>query len=90
MTIFVKLPPKSGHLTLTTEKFFKARRCPLFRGFNVLSYKGKVEETTLKLLRNTLKAVIPANNACIIIYKGKKVALKFNIKDKESKKHKYH
>ena len=31
---FVKLPANSRHL-LTTDKFFKTRRCPLFRGFTV-------------------------------------------------------
>ena len=30
----------------------------------MLPYKGKVGETTLKSLRNTLKTVIPANNTC--------------------------
>ena len=30
----------------------------------MLSYIGKVGETTLKVLRNTLKSVIPANNTC--------------------------
>ena len=30
----------------------------------MLPYKGKVGETTLKSLRNTLKTVKPANNTC--------------------------
>ena len=30
----------------------------------MLSYLGKLGETTLKVLRNTLKSVIPANNTC--------------------------
>ena len=30
VTIFFKLPPNSGHLSIT-DKFFKTRRCPLFR-----------------------------------------------------------
>ena len=30
----------------------------------MLPYKGKVGETTLKSLRNTLKTVITANNTC--------------------------
>ena len=47
----------------------------------MLPYKGKVGETTLKSLRNTLKFVIPANNTCKIIYTGAKLASKFNIKD---------
>ena len=34
--ISVKLLPNSGHL-LITEKFFKTRRCPLFRGCNILT-----------------------------------------------------
>ena len=34
--IFVKLPPNRGHLSIT-DKFCKTRRCPLFRGFTVLS-----------------------------------------------------
>ena len=33
-TIFVKLPPNSRH------NFFKSRRCPLFRGFTVLTKKS--------------------------------------------------
>ena len=53
-------------------------------------YKGKVGETTLKSLRNTLKSVIPANNTCKIIYTGTKLASKFSIKDKISKEHKRH
>ena len=32
MTVYVKLPPNSGHLSIT-DKSFKNRRCPLFRGF---------------------------------------------------------
>ena len=36
MTIYVKLPPNSGHLSIM-DKFFKTRRCPLFRGFTVFS-----------------------------------------------------
>ena len=55
----------------------------------MLPYKGKVGETTLKSLRNTLKSVIPANNTCKIIYTGAKLALKFNIKGKISKEHKH-
>ena len=52
--------------------------------------EGKVGETTLKSLRNTLKSVIPANNTCKIIYTGTKLASKFSIKDKISKEHKRH
>ena len=37
MTIFFKLPPNSGHLSIT-GKFFKTRRCALFRGFTVAFY----------------------------------------------------
>ena len=55
----------------------------------MLTYKGKVGETTLKSLRNTLKSVIPANNTCKIICTGRKLASKFNIKDKISKEHKH-
>ena len=32
--MFLKLPPNSGYLSVT-DKFFKARRCPLFGGFTV-------------------------------------------------------
>ena len=46
----------------------------------MLPYKGKVGETTLKSLRNTLKSVIPANNPCKIISTRTKLALKFKIK----------
>ena len=51
--------------------------------------EGKVGETTLKSLRNTLKSVKPANNTCKIIYTGTKLAPKFNIKDKINKEHKH-
>ena len=47
----------------------------------MLPYKGKVGETTLKSLRNTLKFVMPVNNTCKIIYTETKLASKFNIKD---------
>ena len=53
----------------------------------MLPYKGKVGETRLKSLRNTLKSVMPANNMCKIIYTGTKLTSKFNIKDEISKKH---
>ena len=54
-----------------------------------LPYKGKVGQTRLKSLRNTLKSIIPANNTCKIIYTRTKLASTFNIKDKISKKHKH-
>ena len=54
----------------------------------ILPYKGKVGETRLNSLRNTLKSVIPANNACKIIYNGTKLASKFIIKGEISKKKK--
>ena len=54
----------------------------------MLPYKGKVGETILKSLQNTLKSVIPVNNTCKIIYTGTKLASKFSIKDKISKEHK--
>ena len=56
---------------------------------HLLMCKGKVGETTLKSLRNTLKSAIPANNTCKIIYIGTKLASKFNIKDKISKENKH-
>ena len=34
----------------------------------MLPHKGKLGETTLRSLPNTLKSVIPANNTCKIIY----------------------
>ena len=55
----------------------------------MLPYKGKVGQTTLKSLRNTLISVMPVNNTCTIIYTGTKLASKFNIKDEISKKHKH-
>ena len=55
----------------------------------MLPYEGKLGETTLKSVRNTLKSVIPANNRCIIIYTGAKLAPKFSIKVKISKEHKH-
>ena len=55
----------------------------------MLPYKGKVGETTMKSLRNSLKKIIPANNTCKIIYKGTKLGSKFNVKDKINKKHKH-
>ena len=36
VTAFFKLPTNRGHLSIT-DKFFKTRRCPLFRGFTVLN-----------------------------------------------------
>ena len=36
MRIFFKFPPNSRHLSIT-DKLFKTRRCPLFRGFTVLT-----------------------------------------------------
>ena len=55
----------------------------------MLPYTGKVGETTLKSLRNTLKSVIPANNTCKLVYTGTKLASRFNIRDKISKEYKY-
>ena len=55
----------------------------------MLPYKGKVGETTLRSLPNTLKSVIPVNNTCKIIYRGTKLASTFNIKDEITKKHKH-
>ena len=55
----------------------------------MLPYEGKVGETTLKSLWNTLKSVIPTNNTCKIIYTGTKLASKFNIKDKIIKERKH-
>ena len=34
MTVYVKLPPNSGHLSIR-DKFIKVRSCTLFRGFTV-------------------------------------------------------
>ena len=34
VTIYFKLPPNSGHLSIT-DKFFKNRWCPLFREFTI-------------------------------------------------------
>ena len=36
VTIFFKWSPHNGHLSIT-ENFFKIRRCPLFRGFTILT-----------------------------------------------------
>ena len=55
----------------------------------MLPCKGKVGETRLKSLRNTLKYVMRANNTCKIIYNKTKLASKFNIKDEISKKRKH-
>ena len=72
--------PRSTQVTTNTEEN---------KHLLMLPYKGKVGETTLKSLRNTLKSVIPANNTCKTIYIGTKLASKFNIKDKISKEHKH-
>ena len=72
--------PRSGQLKTNTEEN---------ENLLMLPYKGKVRETTLKSLRNTLKSVIPANNTCKIIYNGTKLTSKFNIKGKISKEHKH-
>ena len=69
---------RSTQVTTNTEEYE-----PLL----MLPYKGKVGETTLKSLRNTLKSVITANNTCKIIYTGTKLSSNFNIKD--AKKHKH-
>ena len=37
MTLYVKLPPNSGHLSIT-YKFSNTRRCPLFRSFTVYCF----------------------------------------------------
>ena len=37
MTIFFKLPPNSGHLSIT-DKSFKTRKYPLFIGFTVTTF----------------------------------------------------
>ena len=42
MTVFVKLPPSIGHLSIT-DIFFKTRGCPLFRGFTVSISKIEFE-----------------------------------------------
>ena len=55
----------------------------------MLPYKGKVGETTLRSLPNTLKSVIPVSNTYKIIYRGTKLASIFNIKDEIIKKHKH-
>ena len=55
----------------------------------MLPYKGKVGETKLKSLRNTLKSVMPANETYKVINTGTKLASKFDIKDKISKTHKH-
>ena len=68
--------PRSTQVTTNTEEN---------EHLLMLPYKGKVGETTLKYLRNTLKSVIPANNPCKIIYTGTKLASKFNIKEKLAK-----
>ena len=34
MTVYVKLSPNSGHLSIT-DKFFMTRKCLLFRGFTI-------------------------------------------------------
>ena len=58
VTVLVKLPSNSGHL-LTTEKKFKTRMCPLFRGFTlygkyslgfaaILSRRDKMENDLVK------------------------------------------
>ena len=36
VTAFIKFSPNSGHLSIT-DKFFKTCRCPLFRGFTVIT-----------------------------------------------------
>ena len=51
----------------------------------MLPYKKKARETRLKSLQNTLKYVVVANNMWKIIYTGKKLASKFNIKDEIGK-----
>ena len=55
MTIFFKLPSNSGHLSIT-DKFFKTRRCPLFRGLTiVLRCHKKVYHNSVKKNLNELR-----------------------------------
>ena len=53
----------------------------------MLLYKGKVGETTLRSLPNTLKFVMPVSNTYKIIYRGTKLASTFNIKDEITNVH---
>ena len=70
MTISVKLPPNSGHL-LITDKFFKTRRCPLFRGFTVLRWMICNRLNDLYLLRwmcfNYVECYEPCWMICTVV-----------------------
>ena len=53
MTIFFKLPPNSGHLSIT-DKSFKTRRCPLLIGFTVTTFSSNSSERLLLKLSSCL------------------------------------
>ena len=64
MTIFFKLPPNSGHLSIT-DNLPKTHRCQLFRGFTVLALKldshlpKKIALfTSMKALKNNEKCFL--------------------------------
>ena len=55
MTIFVKLPPNSGHF-LIKDKFIKTHRYPLFRGFTL--YNDGYNERRIQVTLSESKAVL--------------------------------
>ena len=76
MTVYVKLPPDSEHLSIT-DKFFKTRRCPLFGGFIVLSLVFAYNFDLTKFFRTAsygvdklgLNVSIGHENICWIVLK---------------------
>ena len=61
VTIFFKLPPNSGRLSIT-DKFFKTRRCLLFRGFTA------VLVLEIGQVKKFLSLTRPHSPMCIRIY----------------------
>ena len=53
MTIFFKLPPNSGPLWIS-DKSFKTRSCPLFRGFTVTTFSSNSSGRLLLKLSSCL------------------------------------
>ena len=53
----------------------------------ILLYKGKKGEHTLKNVKRHITKLLPEQEEVALVFTGKKLGTKFNIKDKTSKKH---
>ena len=50
-----------------------------------LSYKGKKGEHTLRIVKRYINKLLPEQEEVALVFNGKKLGSKFNIKDKTSK-----